>query len=45
MTMGTGADRDTIIVAMGKDELERAPGWQKSREIIQVSLLHQQSLP
>jgi sporulation protein YlmC with PRC-barrel domain len=30
MTMGTGADRDTIIVAMEKDELERAPGWQKS---------------
>ena len=30
MTMGTGADRDTIIVAMGKDELERAPVWQKS---------------
>jgi sporulation protein YlmC with PRC-barrel domain len=30
MTMGTGADRDTIIVAMGKDELEKAPGWQKS---------------
>jgi sporulation protein YlmC with PRC-barrel domain len=30
MTMGTGADRDTIIVAMGKDELERAPGWQKT---------------
>ena len=30
MTMGTGANRDTIIVAMGKDELERAPGWQKS---------------
>jgi sporulation protein YlmC with PRC-barrel domain len=30
MTMGTGADRDTIVVAMGKDELERAPGWQKS---------------
>ena len=30
MTMGTGADRDTIIVAMGKDELEMAPGWQKS---------------
>ena len=30
MTMGTGADTDTIIVAMGKDELERAPGWQKS---------------
>jgi sporulation protein YlmC with PRC-barrel domain len=30
MTMGSGADRDTIIVAMGKDELERAPGWQKS---------------
>jgi sporulation protein YlmC with PRC-barrel domain len=30
MTMGTGADRDTIIIAMGKDELERAPGWQKS---------------
>jgi len=30
MTMGTGADRDTIVVAMGKDELEKAPGWQKS---------------
>ena len=30
MTMGTGAERDTIIVAMGRDELERAPGWQKS---------------
>jgi sporulation protein YlmC with PRC-barrel domain len=30
MTMGTGPDRDTIIVAMAKDELEKAPGWQKS---------------
>jgi sporulation protein YlmC with PRC-barrel domain len=30
MTMGTGADSDTIFLAMGKDELERAPGWQKS---------------
>jgi sporulation protein YlmC with PRC-barrel domain len=30
MTMGTGTDTDTIIVAMGKDELERAPVWQKS---------------
>jgi sporulation protein YlmC with PRC-barrel domain len=30
MTMGTGPDRDTIVVAMGKEELERAPGWQKS---------------
>jgi sporulation protein YlmC with PRC-barrel domain len=30
MTMGTGPDRDTVVVAMGKEELERAPGWQKS---------------
>jgi sporulation protein YlmC with PRC-barrel domain len=30
MTMGSGPDRDTIVVAMGKEELERAPGWQKS---------------
>jgi sporulation protein YlmC with PRC-barrel domain len=30
MTMGTGTDTDTITVAMGKDELEKAPGWQKS---------------
>jgi sporulation protein YlmC with PRC-barrel domain len=30
MTMGTGADRDTIIVAMAKEELETAPGWQRS---------------
>jgi sporulation protein YlmC with PRC-barrel domain len=30
MTMGTGPDRDTIIVAMAKEELEKAPGWQKS---------------
>ena len=30
MTMGTGPDRDTIIVAMAKEELETAPGWQKS---------------
>jgi sporulation protein YlmC with PRC-barrel domain len=30
MSMGTGADRDTVVVAMGKEELERAPGWQKS---------------
>jgi sporulation protein YlmC with PRC-barrel domain len=30
ITMGTGADRDTMIVAMGREELEKAPGWQKS---------------
>jgi sporulation protein YlmC with PRC-barrel domain len=30
MTMGTGPDRDTIIVAMAKEDLEKAPGWQKS---------------
>ena len=30
MTMGTEPDRDTIIVAMAKEELEKAPGWQKS---------------
>jgi sporulation protein YlmC with PRC-barrel domain len=28
--MGADADRDTIIIAMGKEELEQAPGWQKS---------------
>jgi sporulation protein YlmC with PRC-barrel domain len=30
MTMGTGPDRDTMVVAMGKEEFEQAPGWQKS---------------
>lgn len=30
VTMGSGADRDAVVVAMGKDELEKAPGWQKS---------------
>jgi sporulation protein YlmC with PRC-barrel domain len=30
MSMGTQADSDTIIVAMEKDELQNAPGWQKS---------------
>lgn len=30
MTMGSGPDRDTIIVAMARDELEKAPGWQQS---------------
>ena len=30
ITMGSGADRDTVVVAMGKEELEQAPGWQKS---------------
>lgn len=28
--MGSGTDRDTVVVAMGKEELEQAPGWQKS---------------
>jgi sporulation protein YlmC with PRC-barrel domain len=30
MTIGSGDDRDTIIVAMARDELEKAPGWQQS---------------
>jgi sporulation protein YlmC with PRC-barrel domain len=30
VTMGSGADRDDIVVAMGKEELEQAPTWQKS---------------
>jgi sporulation protein YlmC with PRC-barrel domain len=30
ITMGSGTDRDTVVVAMGKEELEQAPGWQKS---------------
>lgn len=32
VTMGSDADRDTIVVAMGKEELEQAPGWQKSNK-------------
>jgi len=30
VTMGSGTDRDVVVVAMGKDELETAPGWQKT---------------
>ena len=30
ITMGTDADRDTVVVAMAREELEQAPGWQKS---------------
>ena len=30
VTMGSGSDKDSIVVAMGKEELEKAPGWQKS---------------
>jgi sporulation protein YlmC with PRC-barrel domain len=30
VVMGSGPDRDTVVVAMGKEELEQAPGWQKS---------------
>jgi sporulation protein YlmC with PRC-barrel domain len=30
ISMGTGTDHDTVVVAMGKEDLERAPGWQKS---------------
>jgi sporulation protein YlmC with PRC-barrel domain len=30
VTMGSGADSDTFVVAMGKEELEQAPSWQKS---------------
>jgi len=29
LTMGSGTD-NTLVVAMGKDELEHAPGWQKT---------------
>ena len=29
LTMGSGTD-DAVVVAMGKDELEQAPGWQKT---------------
>jgi sporulation protein YlmC with PRC-barrel domain len=32
VTMGSGTDRDTVVVAMGKDELETAPGWQKTEK-------------
>ena len=32
VTMGSDADRDTIVVAMGREELEQAPGWQKSNK-------------
>lgn len=30
VTMGSGTDRDAVVVAMGRDELESAPGWQKT---------------
>jgi sporulation protein YlmC with PRC-barrel domain len=30
VTMGTDAERDTIVVAMAREELEKAPGWQRS---------------
>jgi len=30
VTMGSGTDRDTVVVAMAKEDLEQAPGWQKS---------------
>jgi sporulation protein YlmC with PRC-barrel domain len=29
ITMGTDADRDTVVVAIAREELEQAPGWQK----------------
>jgi sporulation protein YlmC with PRC-barrel domain len=29
VTMGSETDKDTIVVAMAKEELEQAPGWQK----------------
>ena len=28
--LGSDKDRDTVVIAMGKEELEQAPGWQKS---------------
>jgi sporulation protein YlmC with PRC-barrel domain len=30
VTIGTTADRDTVVVAMAREELEQAPGWQRS---------------
>jgi sporulation protein YlmC with PRC-barrel domain len=30
VTMGTGTDRDSVVVAMGKEQLEKAPAWQKA---------------
>jgi sporulation protein YlmC with PRC-barrel domain len=27
--VGSDADRDTVVIAMGKEEFEQAPGWQK----------------
>jgi sporulation protein YlmC with PRC-barrel domain len=30
ISMGTGTDRDAIVVAMAKEELEKAPSWQRS---------------
>lgn len=30
VTMGSGADLNDIVVAMGKEELEQAPNWQKT---------------
>lgn len=30
LMMGSGSDRDAVVVAMGKEELEQAPNWQKS---------------
>jgi sporulation protein YlmC with PRC-barrel domain len=30
VTLGAGDDRDAVVVAMGREELEQAPSWQKS---------------
>jgi sporulation protein YlmC with PRC-barrel domain len=30
--VGSGSDRDTVVVAMGKEELEQAPNWQKAEK-------------
>jgi sporulation protein YlmC with PRC-barrel domain len=30
VTIGSDKDRDTVVIAMEKEELEQAPGWQKS---------------
>jgi sporulation protein YlmC with PRC-barrel domain len=29
VTMGTDADRDTVVVSMAREELEQAPGWER----------------
>jgi sporulation protein YlmC with PRC-barrel domain len=32
VTMGSGSDRDTVVVAMEKEEFEKAPTWEKTNK-------------